>query len=71
MLETALAWIGSVFPAFQSWLSTIANGIGFDLIGFLVAATCVSIAIAYLLKPAVGSTGKANSRHNRPRDKEE
>lgn len=70
MLHQCFNWISYALSAIQDWFVTIASGIDFDLIGFLVAGTCLSIAISYLLAPAVGSSTKANSRHNRPNKKE-
>ena len=53
----------SAFDCFVLWVNTcvewiqqIGSALGFDLWGFLIAVTIVSICIAYLVKPAVGKS---------------
>lgn len=59
-MALALSSISSTFDAIIGWFSQISEAVGFDLWGFLVAITVLSVGLAILVHPAVGGSDKAS-----------
>lgn len=55
----ALSWISGTFSPIVGWFDSISDAFGFDLWGFLVAITVVSVGLSILVHPAVGGSDKS------------
>lgn len=60
MWSTINDWIGQGIDAATTWLFQIGDAVGFNLFGYLIAITILSIVLAYLVLPAVGKSDEAS-----------
>lgn len=70
MISNVYSWLNSTWSAFIGWMNQISDGLGFDVLGTLVAFTLLSIILSYLILPAIGGSGSSDkaSRSRKGKD---